>query len=104
MSRDSCHFQESVFFIFQRFQELPTLLWFLNDYGLSASEGMEVICIVGMLASLICLFSQRMRDSMMFAVLWLLYLSVYLVSEAYYTCSTMVAVFVCVQKFFERSK
>ncbi|KAJ8023409.1 Lipase maturation factor 2 [Holothuria leucospilota] len=44
---------------------------------------MELICIVGILASLICLFSQRMRDSMMFAVLWLLYLSVYLVGQTF---------------------
>ncbi|PIK46800.1 putative lipase maturation factor 2 [Apostichopus japonicus] len=67
----------------KKFQDLPTLLWFLQDYGIEASAGMELICILGIAASLVCLLSQRMRDSMTFALLWFLYLSVYQVGQTF---------------------
>ncbi|XP_071830736.1 lipase maturation factor 2-like isoform X2 [Apostichopus japonicus] len=67
----------------KKFQDLPTLLWFLQDYGIEASAGMELICILGIAASLVCLLSPRMRDSMTFALLWFLYLSVYQVGQTF---------------------
>ncbi len=59
------------------FQKRPSLMWFTLELGLKAQEGMDLICIMGCMLSLICLISRRMRDSVMFALLWFLYMSVY---------------------------
>ncbi|XP_033645655.1 lipase maturation factor 2-like [Asterias rubens] len=67
----------------KRFQKRPSLMWFTMDLGLEAQEGMDLICILGCVVSLICLVSRRMRDGAMFALLWFLYMSVYEVGQTF---------------------
>ncbi|XP_038047006.1 lipase maturation factor 2-like [Patiria miniata] len=67
----------------KRFQGRPSLMWLLPGLGLDAQEGMDLICILGCLLAVIGLTSRRMRDSVLFALLWFLYLSVYEVGQTF---------------------
>ena len=62
------------------FQKTPTLLWVTPYLGLDTPTGMEFLCILGILLSLVLLVSQRCRDCLGFLVLWFLYYSMLPVS------------------------
>ena len=64
----------------QRFQAGPSLLWLLPSLGLTAEDGLDLTCLLGCSLALVAIMSRRMRDSLVFALLWFLYLSVYVVS------------------------
>ncbi|KAK3744271.1 hypothetical protein QZH41_019939 [Actinostola sp. cb2023] len=55
----------------------PTLLWFMPHLGLDIETGMELLCLVGMLISLLALSMETWRDSVTFSILWYLYYSLY---------------------------
>ncbi|XP_022089233.1 lipase maturation factor 2-like [Acanthaster planci] len=67
----------------KRFQGRPSLLWLLPQLGLDTQEGMELVCILGCVFAVVGLMSQRMRDSVVFALLWFLYTSVYQVGQTF---------------------
>ena len=63
------------------FQKTPTLLWLTPSLGLDTPTGMEFLCIVGIVVSLVLLVSQRCRDCLGFLMLWFLYYSMLPVSS-----------------------
>ncbi|XP_075580733.1 LOW QUALITY PROTEIN: lipase maturation factor 2 [Pelecanus crispus] len=63
--------------------DLPTLLWLSPRLGLDTELGMELLCLLGVLASFGALVAERLRDSLLFALLWVLYLSLYQVGQVF---------------------
>jgi hypothetical protein len=62
------------------FKKKPTLLWLSPSLGLDTGSGMEFLCLIGIILSMVLLVSQRCRDCLGFFVLWLLYFSLFQVS------------------------
>ena len=58
-------------------RSFPSLLIFHGYLQLSPSHTMELCCVVGALLAFLMMIFRAMRCSLMFAVLWFLYLSVY---------------------------
>ena len=61
----------------ENFWRKPTLLWFAPKLGLDTQTGMEFLCLIGMLFSLLAMSLKSWRDSITFFVLWFLYYSLY---------------------------
>lgn len=58
-------------------QSFPSLLLFHSSLHLSASLTMELCCVVGMALSLLMMVCRAVRCTIMFGILWVLYLSMY---------------------------
>jgi len=54
-----------------------TLLKLTPKLGLSTADGMDLLCITGMVVSFLCLVFKAMRDTVSFILLWMLYFSLY---------------------------
>ncbi|XP_035673677.1 lipase maturation factor 2-like [Branchiostoma floridae] len=67
----------------ERFSERPTLLWLTPALGLTAEHGMDLLCLAGMLISLVAMVTEVMRDVPAFLMLWILYFSVYQVGQTF---------------------
>ena len=61
----------------ENFWHKPTLLWLTPKLGLDTQTGMELLCLVGMLLSMLAMSFRSWRDSITFFVLWFLYYSLY---------------------------
>ena len=61
----------------ENFWQKPTLLWFTPKLGLDTETGMEFLCLVGMLLSLLAMSIKSWRDSITFFALWFLYYSLF---------------------------
>ncbi|XP_062851022.1 lipase maturation factor 2b [Trichomycterus rosablanca] len=57
----------------------PSLLWLAPYLGIGAQQGMELICLLGVLLSLLAVLVGVFRDSLVYFCLWALYLSLYTV-------------------------
>lgn len=66
----------------ENFWHKPTLLWFMPRLGLNTETGMELLCLTGMLLSLLAMALKSWRDSITFFVLWFLYYSLYQVKQS----------------------
>lgn len=62
------------------FRNTPTLLWMTPYLGLDTPTGMEFLCVIGIVLSIILLVSQRCRDCLGYLMLWFLYYSMLPVS------------------------
>lgn len=60
----------------------PTLLWFIDDLGLTAQTGMSLLCIIGVYLSVMCIVSKGWRSIFSFSFMWILYFSLYQVGFA----------------------
>ncbi|XP_068257771.1 lipase maturation factor 2 [Nyctibius grandis] len=69
--------------LWERLWDLPTLLWLSPSLGLDTELGMELLCLLGVLASFGALLLEPLRDSLLFALLWVLYLSLYQVGQVF---------------------
>ncbi|XP_075285226.1 lipase maturation factor 2 [Opisthocomus hoazin] len=69
--------------LWEQLWDFPTLLWLGPRLGLDTELGMELLCLLGALASFGALLSEALRDSLLFALLWLLYLSLYQVGQVF---------------------
>ncbi|RMB90234.1 hypothetical protein DUI87_33370 [Hirundo rustica rustica] len=67
----------------ERLQELPTLLWLGPRLGLDTEQGMELLCLLGLLGALGALLCERLRDCLLFALLRVCYLSLYQVGQVF---------------------
>jgi len=67
----------------QNFWSKPTLLWFTPKLGLDTETGMELLCLVGMLLSLLAMSLKSFRGSITFSLLWFLYFSLYQVGQTF---------------------
>lgn len=65
------------------FWNTPTLLWVTPYLGLDTPTGMEFLCVVGILLSLILLVSQRCRNCLTYLMLWFLYYSMLPVGQIF---------------------
>ena len=61
--------------LLEQLQASPSLLWMGPHLGLGRPETMELLCLVGALLSLGAALLEPLRDSLVFLVLWGLYLS-----------------------------
>lgn len=67
--------------LWEQFRDVPTVLWLGPRLGLDTEQGMELLCVLGALGSLGALLFEALRDSLLFALLWLFYLSLYQVGD-----------------------
>nr|XP_006820541.1 PREDICTED: lipase maturation factor 2-like [Saccoglossus kowalevskii] len=67
----------------EAFVDRPTLLWFMPRLGLDVEHAIDMICILGILISFICMLVKIFRDTINFALLWFLYFSVYQVGQTF---------------------
>lgn len=65
------------------FWNTPTLLWVTPYLGLDTPTGMEFLCVVGILLSLVLLVSQRCRNCLTYLMLWFLYYSMLPVGQIF---------------------
>ncbi|CAH2275349.1 lipase maturation factor 2 [Pelobates cultripes] len=69
--------------LLEQLKDAPTLLWLGPYVGLDTEQGMELICLLGALLSLGALLFRCFRDSLVFLLLWILYLSLYQVGQVF---------------------
>ncbi|KAM4747835.1 lipase maturation factor 2 isoform 2-T2 [Rhinophrynus dorsalis] len=69
--------------LWEQLKDSPTLLWLGPRLGLDTEQGMELICVLGTLLSLGALLFTCLRDSLIFLLLWVLYLSLYQVGQVF---------------------
>lgn len=67
--------------LWEQLRDSPTLLWLSPHLGLDTELGMELLCLLGVFASFGALLFESLRDSLLFALLWALYLSLYQVRD-----------------------
>lgn len=67
--------------LWEQLRDFPTLLWLSPHLGLDTELGMELLCLLGILASFGALLFEPLRDSLLFALLRMLYLSLYQVGD-----------------------
>ncbi|KAH1186422.1 lipase maturation factor 2 [Mauremys mutica] len=67
----------------EQLRDSPTLLWLGPRLGLDTEQGMELLCLLGILTSFGALVLEPLRDSLVFLLLWVLYLSLYQVGQVF---------------------
>lgn len=66
--------------LLEQLQAAPSLLWLGPTLGLGPQQCLEIICLLGALLSLGAILLGALRDSLVYLLLWVLYLSLYTVS------------------------
>ncbi|KAM9582383.1 lipase maturation factor 2 isoform 2-T2 [Guaruba guarouba] len=69
--------------LWEQLRDFPTLLWLGPSLGLDTELAMELLCLLGVLCSFGALLLEPLRDSLLFALLWVLYLSLYQVGQVF---------------------
>ncbi|KAM8820188.1 lipase maturation factor 2 [Eudromia elegans] len=69
--------------LWEQLRDSPTLLWLGPRVGLDTEQAMELLCVAGALAALGALLWEPLRDCLVFALLRMLYLSVYQVGQVF---------------------
>ncbi|KAM6288968.1 LOW QUALITY PROTEIN: lipase maturation factor 2, partial [Aegotheles albertisi] len=69
--------------LWQQLWDVPTLLWLGPRLGLDTELGMELLCLLGVLGSFGALLCESLRHCLLFALLWLLYLSLCQVGQIF---------------------
>ncbi|XP_056653500.1 lipase maturation factor 2 [Monodelphis domestica] len=69
--------------LWQQLWEVPTLLWLSPRLGLDTEQGMELLSLLGTLCSLGALLVPALRHSLLYLLLWTLYLSLYQVGQVF---------------------
>ncbi|XP_077120447.1 lipase maturation factor 2 [Ranitomeya variabilis] len=69
--------------LWEQLKDSPTLLWLGPQLGLDTEQGIELLCILGAVLSLGALLFNCFRDSLIFLLLWILYLSLYQVGQVF---------------------
>ncbi|XP_072922808.1 lipase maturation factor 2a isoform X1 [Hemitrygon akajei] len=69
--------------LLDQLKDSPTLLWLCPSLGLDTEQGLELICLLGIILSFTALLFEPLRDCFVFACLWFLYLSVYQVGQVF---------------------
>ncbi|XP_015263345.1 PREDICTED: lipase maturation factor 2, partial [Gekko japonicus] len=67
----------------EQLRDSPTLLWLGPRLGLDTEQGLEALCLLGVLLSFGALILEPLRDSLLFLALWALYLSLYQVGNLF---------------------
>ncbi|KAK3591845.1 hypothetical protein CHS0354_005041 [Potamilus streckersoni] len=61
----------------------PTLLKLTPKLGLDTQQGMDLLCLLGMAISFLCLVYKQLQDTVAFTLLWMFYLSLYQVGQTF---------------------
>ncbi|KAM9312656.1 lipase maturation factor 2 [Gastrophryne carolinensis] len=69
--------------LWEQLKDSPTLLWFGPRLGLDTEQGVELICLLGALLSAGAMLFSVLRDSLVFFLLWIFYLSIYQVGQVF---------------------
>ncbi|XP_061577923.1 lipase maturation factor 2a [Cololabis saira] len=69
--------------LLEQLMSSPTLLWLGPRLGLDTHSAMELLCLVGAALSLAATLVEPLRDSLVFFLLWALYLSLYQVGQVF---------------------
>ncbi|XP_072452511.1 lipase maturation factor 2 [Notamacropus eugenii] len=69
--------------LWQQLWEVPTLLWLSPRLGLDTEQGMELLSLLGTLCSLGALLVPSLRHSLLYLLLWGLYLSLHEVGQVF---------------------
>ncbi|XP_029471161.1 lipase maturation factor 2 [Rhinatrema bivittatum] len=69
--------------LWEQLRESPTLLWLGPRLGLNTEQGMELICLLGTFLAFGAMVMEPLRDSLVFLLLWILYLSLYQVGQVF---------------------
>ncbi|KAJ8411208.1 hypothetical protein AAFF_G00172140 [Aldrovandia affinis] len=69
--------------LLEQLQDSPTLLWLGPHLGLDTQQGMELVCLLGVLLAFGAMVLDALRDSLVFLCLWALYLSLYQVGQVF---------------------
>ncbi|KAM4676298.1 lipase maturation factor 2 [Discoglossus pictus] len=69
--------------LWEQLMDSPTLLWLGPRLGLDTEQSMELLCLLGALLSLGALLFRPLRDSLVFLLLWVFYLSLYQVGQVF---------------------
>ncbi|XP_044135849.1 lipase maturation factor 2 [Bufo gargarizans] len=69
--------------LWEQLNDSPTLLWLGPRIGLDTEQSMELICLLGTVLSLGALLFNCFRDSLIFLLLWILYLSLCQVGQVF---------------------
>ncbi|XP_069485598.1 lipase maturation factor 2 isoform X2 [Ambystoma mexicanum] len=69
--------------IWEQLKESPTLLLLGPRLGLDTEQGMELICILGVILAFGAMVLEPLRDCTVFLLLWLLYMSLYQVGQVF---------------------
>ncbi|XP_060068201.1 lipase maturation factor 2-like isoform X1 [Ylistrum balloti] len=75
--------QEKIDSIEKLLDGAPTLMKLTPHLGLNAQEGMDLLCLMGMLVSFLSLVFSVARDTVAYPILWMLYLSLYQVGQTF---------------------
>ena len=67
---------------FEDFWIQPTLLRVLPRLGLNVETGIDLLCLIGIVLSLLAMVSGHSRDSINFTVMWICYFSVFKVEKS----------------------
>ncbi|CAI9730487.1 Hypothetical predicted protein [Octopus vulgaris] len=66
------------------FQGEFTLLRLMPFIGLTRETGMDLLCLLGILLSFLCMVMKSFRNSVEYSFLWLLYISLYSVGQTFF--------------------
>ncbi|XP_032914901.1 lipase maturation factor 2 isoform X2 [Catharus ustulatus] len=69
--------------LWEQLRDSPTLLWLGPHLGLDTEQGMELLCLLGVLGALGALLCEPLRDCLVFALLRMFYLSLYQVGQVF---------------------
>uniref|UniRef100_A0AAV2KW97 Lipase maturation factor n=1 Tax=Knipowitschia caucasica TaxID=637954 RepID=A0AAV2KW97_KNICA len=69
--------------LWEQMKSSPTLLWLGPHLGLDTHTCMELLCLLGAALSLAATLSEAFRDSLVFLLLWALYMSMYQVGQVF---------------------
>lgn len=69
--------------LLEQLEDMPTLLLLSPYVGLDTEQGMELLCLLGMLISFAAIVVESLRDSIVFLILWCLYFSLYQVGQVF---------------------
>lgn len=67
----------------QRAAERPSLIWLAPNFGLKVATMAEFLAFLGIVMSFMACVSSRFRDCINFALLWILYFSIYQVGQVF---------------------
>ncbi|TRY58628.1 hypothetical protein DNTS_024780 [Danionella cerebrum] len=69
--------------LLEQLKDSPTLLWFGPRLGLDTQQSMELLSLTGVVLSLMSLTLPPLRDTRVYLMLWMLYMSLYQVGQVF---------------------
>ena len=65
------------------FLSQPSLIRYRYRYSMDTESAMDLCCLVGIMVSFLAVLSSTMRSTGVFLLLWVLYMSMYMVGQTF---------------------